>query len=45
MIYYGDEVGMWGGNDPDCRKPMIWDDMKFENENTLPNQKKGFKTT
>jgi len=42
MIYYGDEVGMWGGNDPDCRKPMVWDDYKYENENTLPNQKKGF---
>lgn len=32
MIYYGDEVGMWGGNDPDCRKPMIWDDMTYEDE-------------
>jgi len=25
MIYYGDEVGMTGGNDPDCRRPMVWD--------------------
>ena len=25
MLYYGDEVGMTGGNDPDCRKCMIWD--------------------
>lgn len=32
MIYYGDEVGMWGGNDPDCRKPMVWDDMSYEGE-------------
>jgi len=32
MVYYGDEVGMWGGNDPDCRKPMIWDDITYENE-------------
>jgi glycosidase len=32
MIYYGDEVGMWGGNDPDCRKPMIWDDIAYEDE-------------
>ena len=32
MIYYGDEVGMWGGNDPDCRKPMLWDDIEFEDE-------------
>ena len=32
MIYYGDEVGMWGGNDPDSRKPMIWDDIEYEDE-------------
>lgn len=25
MIYYGDEVGMTGENDPDCRRPMIWE--------------------
>lgn len=24
LIYYGDEVGMEGGTDPDCRRPMIW---------------------
>ena len=28
MIYYGDEVGMWGADDPHCRKPMIWDNLK-----------------
>lgn len=32
MIYYGDEIGMWGGNDPDCRKPMLWKDISFEDE-------------
>lgn len=37
MIYYGDEVGMWGANDPDCRKPMVWDDMVYEDEMTLPD--------
>ncbi len=26
MIYYGDEIGMEGENDPDCRRPMIWDE-------------------
>lgn len=31
-IYYGDEAGMWGADDPDCRKPMIWKEFKFENE-------------
>lgn len=25
MIYYGDEVGMRGGPDPECRSPMVWD--------------------
>jgi len=24
MIYYGDEIGMYGGNDPYCRAPMWW---------------------
>lgn len=24
LIYYGDEIGMKGENDPDCRRPMIW---------------------
>ncbi|MER3524466.1 MAG: hypothetical protein C4326_10480 [Ignavibacteria bacterium] len=28
MIYYGDEVGLTGGKDPDCRKMMIWDEEK-----------------
>ena len=25
MIYYGDEVGMTGDRDPDCRRGMLWD--------------------
>lgn len=25
MIYYGDEIGLTGENDPDCRKCMPWD--------------------
>lgn len=25
IIYYGDELGMEGGADPDCRRPMRWD--------------------
>ena len=37
MIYYGDEVGMWGANDPDCRKPMLWDDIDYEPETTRPD--------
>lgn len=27
MIYNGDEVGMWGGEDPYCRAPMWWTDL------------------
>jgi len=36
MVYYGDEAGMWGGDDPDERKPMLWDDMKFDVEASHP---------
>lgn len=25
MIYYGDEFGMDGAQDPDCRRGMLWD--------------------
>lgn len=25
IIYYGDELGMNGGDDPECRKPMDWE--------------------
>ena len=28
IIYYGDELGMEGGEDPDCRRPMRWDDVE-----------------
>lgn len=27
-IYYGDEIGMEGETDPDCRKCMVWDEDK-----------------
>lgn len=32
MIYYGDEAGMWGGDDPDCRKPMVWSEFNYDDE-------------
>ncbi len=35
-IWYGDEVGMWGGDDPDPRKPMVWDDLEYEPEIVHP---------
>ncbi len=31
-IWNGDEMGMWGADDPDNRKPLIWDDYDFELE-------------
>ncbi len=37
MVYYGTESGMWGADDPDDRKPMVWDDLTYEPESTLPN--------
>jgi glycosidase len=40
MIYYGDEVGMWGANDPCCRKPMLWEDLNYKDEVYLPDQTK-----
>ncbi len=40
MVYYGDEVGMWGANDPDCRKPMVWKEFNYEDEVYNPDQTK-----
>lgn len=37
MVYYGDEAGMWGALDPCCRKPMLWPDLRFDNEVALPD--------
>jgi len=38
MIFYADEAGIWGGNAPDCRKPMIWEDKKYDPETYNPDQ-------
>jgi glycosidase len=35
-IWNGDEVGMWGADDPDPRKPMVWADLEYEDETTHP---------
>ncbi len=32
QIWNGDEMGMWGADDPDCRKPLWWGDMDFDDE-------------
>ncbi|QSF42590.1 alpha-glycosidase [Paenibacillus tianjinensis] len=31
-IYYGDEIGLTGNEDPDCRKCMEWDEEKQDRE-------------
>ncbi len=36
QIYAGDEMGMWGADDPDNRKPLIWPEIKFEREAEHP---------
>jgi glycosidase len=35
-IWNGDEVGMWGADDPDERKPMVWADLTYDDEVTHP---------
>jgi neopullulanase len=32
MIYYGDEIGMMGGHDPDCRRAMHWHPSTWNHE-------------
>jgi glycosidase len=32
FVYYGEEIGMDGGHDPDCRRPMIWDEKRWDEE-------------
>jgi alpha-glucosidase len=31
-LYYGDEIGLDGGADPDCRRPMPWDEQQWDHE-------------
>jgi len=35
-IWNGEEAGMWGGDDPDNRKPIVWDDISYEMETHHP---------
>ena len=35
-LYYGVEAGMWGGDDPDDRQPMVWPDLHFEPQKISP---------
>jgi glycosidase len=38
-IWAGDEMGMWGADDPSTRKPLIWPDLEFEDETVHPLSK------
>ncbi len=40
QIWNGEEVGMWGADDPDCRKPVVWDDLTYEDERANYNPAK-----
>jgi neopullulanase len=31
-LYYGDEIGMTGAHDPDCRRGFRWDDSRWNHE-------------
>jgi cyclomaltodextrinase len=32
MLYYGDEIGLEGGRDPDCRRAMLWDPARWNHD-------------
>ncbi|HLV10499.1 MAG TPA: glycoside hydrolase family 13 protein [Halanaerobiales bacterium] len=32
LLFYGDETGLTGENDPDCRQAMVWDEKKVNFE-------------
>lgn len=35
-VWMGDELGMWGADDPDNRKPLMWPDREFDDEVAHP---------
>ncbi|MEI6434019.1 MAG: alpha-amylase family glycosyl hydrolase [Bacteroidota bacterium] len=42
-IWNGEEMGMWGADDPHCRKPLMWKEYSFEPE-TRNNFQQGEKS-
>jgi len=38
-IWYGDEAGMWGGDDPFDRKPMLWKEIKYDEPGVTVDEK------
>ena len=45
VIYYGDEAGLWGANDPCNRKPMLWPEHSYDPERIRPDGKAYEQTT
>ena len=43
QVWNGEEMGMWGADDPNCRKPLCWKELKFDPE-TRTNFQPGTKT-
>jgi len=43
QIWNGEEMGMWGADDPNPRKPLMWKELKFDPE-TRTNIQPGKKT-
>ncbi|WP_161974432.1 alpha-amylase family glycosyl hydrolase [Piscinibacter terrae] len=39
LVYYGDEAGLYGANDPCCRKPMLWPELQYDDEAMGPDGK------
>jgi glycosidase len=37
-LYYGAEAGMWGADDPDNRKPMLWKELTYQPEKQHPSK-------
>lgn len=48
MIWNGDEQGMWGADDPTCRKPMLWEDLepyeKPEENHVMPEHRAHYRS-
>lgn len=40
VVYYGDEVAMWGSGSPCNGKPMLWSDLDYDDEKFYPNSMK-----
>ena len=37
-IFNGEEMGMWGADDPNNRKPLWWNELQFESETRTNNE-------